>query len=147
MTMTTSSSAPLVGRRPRLAGGYEVADLCGAWRKPAQRATLSADRRTARFMVAEQLDTDTDVVDDGLDDTGLDFTAEQEWDPESMLDAAEMDAIGILPGETFAEFAARLSADDLGTDEGRDIATNAAGWGDVFDPADLQWGFSVRTRF
>ena len=62
------------------------------------------------------------------------------WWCEDEADAI-LDEAGV---ETFAELATKVAAEIA--EEAGDVA-GSPGWGDTFDPADVQWGFTVRTRF
>jgi hypothetical protein len=62
------------------------------------------------------------------------------------VDEAILDDFGV---ETFAELAAIVAGEvaqaaEIGDDDLTELGIPT--WGDTFDPADVQWGFSVRNR-
>lgn len=59
----------------------------------------------------------------------------------SVFDEQDDEALpGLLPGESYGAFYRRTELDDDGA---IDLEAHVAGWGTVFDPNDLGWGFSV----
>ena len=58
-------------------------------------------------------------------------------------EAGILDEAGV---ETFAELATVVAAEVADKIAAELDDAGSPGWGDTFDPADVQWGFSVRTR-
>jgi len=148
MTMTVSSSAPMKGSRFK-----------GAWRLDGNEHADHADQPLRRaideHLAAELPDTFVspgDYLDTTYDWGGaLDVTPV--WEDDYDLDDAECGddcecnsciLPGILPGESYVAYYRRTELDDDGT---IDLEAHEAGWGTVFDPDDLGWGFKVEDGF
>lgn len=89
-------------------------------------------------MVGRRSTTRIDARSFLLDIAGQDFIPDL-----TDLPVVNDDPADILPGESFIEYATRVEEDLFWS------AAEVNGypvWGDVFNPEDLQWGFSVRTR-
>lgn len=164
--MTNSTNAPLVGRRnPGIRGDFDL--LRHSVRTSILRSTRTADRRNGDAMIAEQIDAADPIAQhmalvrylDSLDFDAASWVADFETytfdedpgeDPGDELgDEVDVWIDAKLTGdqlEMVAGVAAGVAADVADT---LDLADDPdmPGWGTTFNPEDVQWGFTVRTRF
>lgn len=161
--MQTSNHAPMIASvRSGSTGSTSSWDRQGhrAYRGFTKRGNsvirLSADRERRALKRAERVgfltEIDLQLVRDEAKAV-IEYEAaniEHEAVEAYLLDCAEFDE-----AELFAEFGVDSYAElyavvcvDGPTDNGEaeQLAWEAAGWGESFDPDDIQWGFAVRTR-
>lgn len=121
-------------RREAALVAWDVADMLDDGDTLPTRADIAARNELAVDVDWWELDREFDDTDDLLG-----------WTPEAMRDAAEVQAILDEAGvTTLAELAALVAAEVAAKFEVDD--DDLPGWGETFDPADVQWGFTVRTR-
>ena len=112
-------------------------DIARRGLKRRERAELAAE-------IAAELDTGADLAALVFERAGENVDALFALDAATWeAERAEADLLDEYRCETFADLAAVVAAE---TAE-RELDLGIPTWGDTFDPADVQWGFSVRTRF
>lgn len=140
--MLTNNHLPMIGRRnPGIAGDFDLSS--GPARRAALRGTFATDRRNAGRVIADMLDDDDAAFLPSLaSEAWLDWASDfARWEADQR-DEAILDDFGVA---TFAELAV-IVAGDVAEATAEAEMGDSPGWGDTFDPADVQWGFSVRTR-
>lgn len=175
--MTISNSGPMVGRRnPGIRGDFDllcrsfrtsalrstlVADRRNGDAMIAEQlddaSPIAGHDALVRYLDSLDFDAESWVADfEDTADALADYSDDDEYDlailaqvlgtddPDDLAILAQVYGIRLMDDETVQ----RINNDqtDLIAEEAADAAHNAC-WGTVFDPEDLQWGFSVRTRF
>lgn len=116
-------------------------DIARRGLKRRERAELAAE-------IAAELDTGADLADLVFERAGENVDALFALDAATWeAERAEADLLDEYRCETFADLAAVAAAEVAERELDRELDLGIPTWGDTFDPEDIQWGFSVRTRF
>lgn len=109
----------------------------------ARRGLKRRERGELAGELAAELDTTAELVAQVWAQVDANVDALFALDADTWeAERAEADLLDEYGCQTFADLAAVVAAE---TAE-RELDLGIPTWGDTFDPADVQWGFSVRTR-
>jgi hypothetical protein len=123
------------------------ADVARRGLKRAERAEVAAEIAAAFDDIADDIaDVAAQAAIDALWDEDDDYRGCGPYCELCSAEAAEAAILTDAGVNTFAELATVVAA-QIAEEVERELDAGSPGWGDSFDPTEIQWGFSVRTRF